>query len=98
MSLPENSTKEEIEKHKQRGMEIARELADKEQADVKAAIEAHAAMLSRVVNAFEKIMIDENMTWRNFTEVLDIFNDRNNLVIPNLKIKEIKELYDRPNS
>lgn len=87
----------EVNEDFERSMDLAKELADKAEKDAKAAAASHKARLSRVVLAFEKVLFEENMSWRDFTEVLDIFNVRNNAVIPNLKMKEIKDFYGRSN-
>lgn len=78
-----------------RGLDIASQLAKKENEDALRMIADYKKKMSRVTLAIEKVLIEEDMSWQDFKEVIKNFNDRNDAVFPKFKIAEIKERYDR---
>ena len=55
------------------------------------------ATISRVTLEIEEILIRENFTMGELGEVLDLFNSRAHSLFSKVKIKEVKDQYDRPN-
>lgn len=65
-------------------------LADHEKSEVA----KHAVKISKIVQLVEDILIDYDCTWQDWHEVVAKFNDRNDVVIPRIKIKEIKQRFN----
>lgn len=61
----------------------------------KAELEKHLVKISKIVQLVEDVLIDYDCTWLDWHEVIEIFNKRNDQVIPQIKIKEIKQRYDK---
>lgn len=75
-------------------MELSAALADKAKKDAIEMVKAHQEKIIRVTQKIEDILIEENMSWRDWNEVVNKFNNRNDYVFPRITIKEIKDKFD----
>lgn len=66
---------------------VSRKLADHEAEQAK----LRASTIQIVINTIDALLIEKEITIREWGEIIDAFNGRGDLVIPNLTIKEIKE-------
>ena len=66
------------------------ELADEERRQVL----AHQQQISDIVLKVEELLIGANCTWQEWHDIVSIFNERNERVIPKITIKEIKQRYN----
>ena len=51
--------------------------------------------LGRVAHEIEDIVLRENLTMQELAQVFDLFNARVHSVISKMKVKDIKETYER---
>jgi wobble nucleotide-excising tRNase len=65
-------------------------LADQEKSDV----EKRAEVLAGVIKVIDDVLVKENVTIKEFGDMLDIFNGRNNLIMNKITIKEVKEKFN----
>lgn len=65
------------------------ELADHERKQV----EKRCEDIARVVQKIEDLLIESNCTWQEWHNIVNMFNERNEMVIPRITIKEIKQRY-----
>ena len=77
-----------------RALDLSAAMADREHEEVVRKLKEHKERISRVALAVEKVLVDEGCTWSDWNEVVGKFNDRNNLVIPRIKMSEIRERHD----
>jgi len=77
-----------------RKLELSAALADKAKKDAIEMVKAHQEKIIRVTQKIEDILIEENMSWRDWNEVVNKFNNRNDYVFPRITIKEIKDKFD----
>lgn len=85
-------SEEEMQKeHEQRMAENAAALADEERRQVM----EHRELVARLTLEIDELLINNNATARVWMEIVDNFNKRYDVVIPNLKIKELKERYEQ---
>jgi len=75
-------------------LELSAALADKAKKDAIEMVKAHQEKIIRVTQKIEDILIEENMSWRDWNEVVNKFNNRNDYVFPRITIKEIKDKFD----
>lgn len=54
----------------------------------------HQERIGEVVLRVEEILLENNFTWKEWGEVIDMFTARMGAIIPNLTLKFIKETYD----
>lgn len=59
-----------------------------------AEIKAFQLKVGSMVDAIEKVLLDGGATWEHWVAIVGAYNDRNNMVINNLPMKEIKEKFD----
>lgn len=50
--------------------------------------------ISKVVQQIEDLLIGSNCTWQEWHNIVQMFNERNEFVIPQITIKEIKQRYN----
>jgi hypothetical protein len=66
------------------------QLADHEQKQVAKRREE----ISKVVQKIEDLLVESNCTWQEWHNIIQMFNERNEIVIPKITIKEIKQRYN----
>lgn len=66
-------------------------LADEE----KRQAEERQKKLSEVTRSIEQLLIDSDCTWEEWHSIIELFNRRNEQVIPRITIKEIKQRYEQ---
>ena len=74
-------------------LEKSAQLADQE----KEQVAKRRMQISMLVQRIEDLLIEANCTWQEWHNIVEMFNDRNEQVIPQITIKEIKQRYnDQP--
>ncbi len=51
--------------------------------------------ISIVVQKIETLLIESNCDWQEWHNIIEMFNKRNEVVIPQITIKEIKQRYEQ---
>jgi hypothetical protein len=67
-------------------------LADEERKKVIARQEEIGTLMLQI----ETLLIEADCTWQDWHNIVNVFNDRNEQVIPKITIKEIKQRYGQP--
>lgn len=71
-------------------LEKSAQLADQE----KEQAAKRRMQISMLVQKIEDLLIAENCTWQEWHNIVEMFNSRNEQVIPQITIKEIKQRYN----
>lgn len=71
------------------------QLADEELRMAEQSKKEHAEMISRLVLGIEAVLVKEGATWGDWHEVIGLFNQRAEQVVPLLKISALKERFDK---
>lgn len=71
------------------------ELADEEVRLIEQSKKEHADLISRLVLGIEAVLVKEGATWGDWHEVIGLYNQRAEVVVPLLKISSIKERFDK---
>lgn len=66
-------------------------LADEE----KRQVEERAKQLQEVTEKIDTILMDANITWQEWHDIVGAFNLRNEIVVPRITLKELKERYEQ---
>lgn len=66
------------------------QLADHEQEQ----IAKRRMQISMLMQQIEDLLIESNCTWQEWHNIVQMFNERNEIVIPKITIKEIKQRYN----
>lgn len=69
------------------------ELADQEAKSAADNLQKHIEKISRLAEGIEELLFKEDACWADWREVVDVFNRRNEIVMPQIKMKEIKDRY-----
>ncbi len=71
-------------------LEKSAQLADHEQKQ----IAKRRMQISILVQKIEDLLVEANCTWQEWHNIVEMFNSRNEQVIPKITIKEIKQRYN----
>lgn len=55
----------------------------------------HADLISRLVLGIESVLVKEGATWGDWHEVIGLFNQRAEQVVPLIKIEALKKRFDK---
>lgn len=70
-------------------VDLSKALIEKENADALKMVREHQQRIRKVVEDIDKILIENNITWRDWGEVIQVFNGRNQSYFNNVLISTI---------
>lgn len=70
-------------------------LADEELRLLEQSKKEHADLISRLVLGVEAVLIKEGATWGDWHELIGLFNQRAEQVVPLIKIAALKQRFDK---
>lgn len=73
---------------------FAEKLADEEARQIQTEAKKRLDRLAKVTADIEKVLIENKCSWLDWNEVVQRFNERNSVVIPQIQMSEIKTRFE----